>query len=82
MREGGREGGRGRPREGGGKKDIGLCTCIYTCDVSIIRKNTYGERFEAFFNPQATGYHSFFVAADDQAEVFFGLGNNISNVTT
>ena len=44
------------------------------------RRNNYGERLEAFFNPLATGNHSFFVAVDDQAEVQLGQGTNISNL--
>ena len=43
--------------------------------------NTYGERLEAFFNPQTTGDHSFFVTADDRAEVQVAVGTNINNLS-
>ena len=55
---------------------------IMGASLPCFRRNDYGERLEAFFNPMVTGNYSFFVAADDQAEVHIAEGTNILDVET
>ena len=40
--------------------------------------NNYGERLMAFFNPHASGLHTFFMSSDDQGGLWMAQGNNIT----
>ena len=42
----------------------------------------YGERFETFFTPCSSGYHSFIISGDDQHELFFSDSRNYNNLET
>jgi hypothetical protein len=44
------------------------------------KRNSYGERLTAFFNPHASGNHTFFITSDDEGGLWFSSGNNITNV--
>ena len=46
------------------------------------KRNNYGERLTAFFNPHASGNHTFFVTSDDEGGLWFSSGNNITNVNS
>jgi hypothetical protein len=49
-----------------------------TIPTELRKGNNYGARFTAFFNPHASGNHTFLTTNDDEAGVWLAQRNNIS----
>ena len=53
------------------------CTHTHT-QTSPSNRNNYGERLMAFFNPHASGLHTFFESSDNEGELWMAQGHNIT----